>query len=323
MAEGVRQGVSDEGQFAVAARYGEFRETTPRKSSTVFLESRRKRRSGIPHLEKFRKGWENEHLATFLLSRMSFVANPIKVADDIGTDLFCTLFEITEGELFPRNSFAIQTKSSMDQIDATGKIEYFEKLELPFFVGVVDQGNLRLSIYSGEYLPIFFAHHGIPQGLKLSLEDTAITFDNYCEVRPEGKYVLRMPHLLDLEGQEDSDAVAGKGSHLIQLCSRMLQNISSRRNCEYVFHLGDGRVAIFAGPGSAQTFRSNFYYRLAELFYNFEWLYRNNPDGFNIAEYQVFEQCYHAIKNAGQLPIVVSMAYESIRRRLTTDAQHS
>src|SRR5947209_19236526 len=102
----------------------------------------------MPHLEKFRIGWENEHLATFLISRISFVANPTKVADDVGTDLFCCLFEITKGELFPRSSFAIQIKSSKDTIDATRQIEYFEKLELPFFVGVVDQKKLRLSIYS-------------------------------------------------------------------------------------------------------------------------------------------------------------------------------
>jgi hypothetical protein len=223
--------------------------------------------------------------------------------------------------LFPRSSFAIQIKSLKDKIDATGKIEYLEKLVLPFFVGVVDQSNLRLSIYSGEYLPVFFSHYGIPQDLKLSLEDTPITFDNYCDVRAEGKYVLRMPHLLDLEGQEESDAIVGKGQRLIQLCSRMLQNNSSRHNCEYVFHLGDGRVAIFAGIGSAQTFRNNFYYRLAEVFYNFEWLYRNNRDGFNLAEYQEFVRFYHAIKNAGQPPIVVSAAYESIRQRLTTDGQ--
>ena len=276
----------------------------------------------MAHLGKFRRGWENEHLASFLLSRISFVANPMTVADDVGSDFFCTLFEVAEGDsLFPRSSFAIQIKSSKAEIDATGKIEYFAKLELPFFVGVVDQSNLRLSIYSGEYLPIFFSHYGIPKDLKLSLQDNAITFDNYCEVGPEGGYVLRLPHLLDLQGQEDSGAIVSKGQRLIQLCSRMLQNVSSRQNCEYVFHLGDGRVAIFAGSGSAQTFRNNFYYRLAEVFYNFEWLRRTNLDGFNLAEYQMFEQFYRSIKNTGQLPIIVSVAYESIRQRLTASAQ--
>ena len=166
------------------------------------------------------KGWENEHLALFLLSRISFVSNPVTVADDVGSDFFCTLFEVGERDtLFPRSSFAIQVKSSKDRIDPTGKIKYFEKLELPFFVGVIDQKHLRLSIYSGEYLPIFFSHYGIPQDLKLSLEDTPVTFENYCEVRPEGKYILRMPHLLDLEAQEDKDAIVDKGRCLIDSVS--------------------------------------------------------------------------------------------------------
>ncbi len=132
-----------------------------------------------------------------------------------------------------------------------------------------------------------------------------------------------MPHLLDLEGQEGSDVISSKGQRLIQLCSRMLQNVSSRQNCEYVFHLGDGEVAIFAGSGSAQTFRNNLYYRLAEAFYNFGWLHRNTPDGFNLAEFQVFASFYHALKNGGQLPNLVSAAYESIQQQLATDEHYS
>jgi hypothetical protein len=279
----------------------------------------------MPHLGSFRKGWENEHLGSFLLSRISFVANPLTVADDVGSDFFCTLFEVGDGDkLFPRSSFAIQIKSSKDKIDATGKIEYFEKLELPFFVGVVDQSNLRLSIYSGEFLPIFFSHYGKPQDLKLSLEDTTITFDNYCEVSPEDKYVLRMPHLLDLEGQEGSDAIIGKGQRLIQLCSRMLQNISSKVNCEYIFRLGDGRAPIFAGSGSALTFRKNFYLRLAEVFCNLRWLYQYRREQFDIAEYQLFENLYRELaKNPGRVPMELTAAYKSVEQLLTAEAQHS
>jgi hypothetical protein len=58
------------------------------------------------------KGWENEHLATFLLSRIAFVAGPVTVADDIGTDIFCTLFEVGKHKgqdvLLPRSSIESQ-----------------------------------------------------------------------------------------------------------------------------------------------------------------------------------------------------------------------
>ncbi len=111
----------------------------------------------MAHLGKFRKGWENEHVASFLLSRISFVANPMTVADDVGSDFFCTLFEVAEGDkLFPRNSFAIQVKSSKAEIGATGKIEYLAKLELPFFVGVVDQSNLETVHLFGRILTYIF-----------------------------------------------------------------------------------------------------------------------------------------------------------------------
>jgi len=67
------------------------------------------------------KGWENEHLATFLLSRIAFVATPVKVGDDIGTDVFCTLFEVTKGKkqdvLLPRSSIAVQIKPNRDAVD--------------------------------------------------------------------------------------------------------------------------------------------------------------------------------------------------------------
>jgi hypothetical protein len=86
------------------------------------------------------KGWENEHLATFLLSRLSFVASPITIADDIGTDLFCTLFDIAEHKgqpvLLPRRSIAVQIKSSREPIDIVPRLDYIARLEIPYYIGV-------------------------------------------------------------------------------------------------------------------------------------------------------------------------------------------
>ena len=92
----------------------------------------------MPHLLGPRKGWENERLASYLLSRFSFVAQPSSVADDLGSDFFCTLFEIvnaTSGRevLRPLNSLAIQVKSSAGEISMDNKIDYLMRLELPFF----------------------------------------------------------------------------------------------------------------------------------------------------------------------------------------------
>lgn len=241
----------------------------------------------------------------------------MKVGDDVGTDLFCTLFEIIGGQLLPRTAFGIQLKSSESRINATGKIGYFEKLELPFFIGVVDQSNLRLSIYSGEYIPVFFSHFGRPRRLTLVLEsEKDITFEKYCKQKTKGEYVLRMPHILDLSAHEGPNTAITKATQLSQLCSRMLQNISAKVVCEYVFRLGDGRVVTFAGPGSAATFRLNFYYRLAEVFANLDWLYRNHRQQFKISEWEMYERCYLELQNTDRLPLELSAAYQALKQRM-------
>jgi hypothetical protein len=120
----------------------------------------------MPYLAVPRRGWENEHLATFLLAKIAFVAHPLTVADDVGSDFFCTLFESSNENgmevLFPRNSFAIQVKSRRENFAATNKIDYLLRLELPFFLGVVDRHTLRLDVYAAEHLPMMFSHLGRP-----------------------------------------------------------------------------------------------------------------------------------------------------------------
>src|SRR5688500_15331354 len=99
-----------------------------------------------------RKGWENEHLAAFLLSRLAFVASPKTVSDDIGTDLFCTLFEHQQRAdgiklIVPRSSFAVQVKSSMEPVDQAPRLDYLARLEMPYYLGVVDQPALTLDVF--------------------------------------------------------------------------------------------------------------------------------------------------------------------------------
>src|ERR1700743_675198 len=116
-----------------------------------------------------RKGWENEKLASYLLSRFSFVAQPTSIADDLGSDFFCTLFEIQKNSgielLMPRSSFAIQVKSSTSRVSMDKKIDYLSRLQMPFFLGVVNQSPPSMRVYSAELLPFLFAHKGRPDGL--------------------------------------------------------------------------------------------------------------------------------------------------------------
>jgi hypothetical protein len=77
---------------------------------------------GFPH-----KGWENEHLATFLLSRIAFVATPITVGDDIGTDIFCTLFETGKHKgqpvLLPRRLDLTRLSGHLNGLDGSSRRE--------------------------------------------------------------------------------------------------------------------------------------------------------------------------------------------------------
>lgn len=279
-------------------------------------------------LAETRIGWENEHLATFLLSRISFVANPITVADDIGSDFFCTLFEsrsqnATE-QLFPKNSFAIQVKSTESPFAATNKIQYLHELELPFFIGVVDQQYLRLRIYSGEYLPILFCEHGVPCKLKLSpVSATEFKTKNYCEVKKDKKLtllyaLLRLPFIMQISAKDSRKEILGKAQRLGKLCSRMHKNISARVSKEYIFRLDKPDSALtLAGSGSATTFRQNFYLRLTEAFYNFDWIYRNQRRNFRMEEFRVYEKCYSDLVSAGiGIPPILQERYNELKQLL-------
>ena len=109
------------------------------------------------HLGSFRKGWQSENLARFILYKFSFVAHPATTADDVGSDFFCTLFQTLRENgkeyLLPRSSFAIQVKSNVNRINVSNQLEYLKSLEIPFFVGIVDREALKMTIYSGEYIP--------------------------------------------------------------------------------------------------------------------------------------------------------------------------
>ena len=79
-----------------------------------------------------------------------------------------------------------------------------------------------------------------------------------------------------------------------------------------------------AGPGSAQTFRRNFYLRLAEVFRNLELQHQADPSQFLLDEYRIFEDCYLELeRNSQEIPSIVGEMYQRINRRLTKGLQNS
>ncbi len=58
-----------------------------------------------------------------------------------------------------------------------------------------------------------------------------------------------------------------------------------------------------AGPGSVKVFRQNVYKRLAEAFFNLEWLLSNRPKTFDAEEAKLYLDVVSRLrKHQGSLP---------------------
>jgi hypothetical protein len=277
----------------------------------------------VPHLLTFRKGWENERLAAYLLSRISFVAHPASIADDLGSDFFCTIFEIHElsgkDALMPRISFAIQVKSSDADVSADNKIEYLMGLELPFFIGVVTQSPPEIRIYSAELLPLLFSEIGRPTGLSLIPVDV-FDPDNYYEVDSNRDVRLKCHLVATLGVNDDRTTLTPKVNALLGICMRAHGNIATRVNEEHIYDInGKGLYKIVAGPGSALHFRLNFAKRLGEVFYNLlHILGEAPPDTTLIAEFKAFEALYQDLERVygKSMPEFVSVPYGQLKAKM-------
>jgi hypothetical protein len=276
----------------------------------------------MPPLASFRKGWENENLARFLLYKFSFIANPSTVSDDFGIDYFCTLFQrklVGEREyLIPRNSFAIQIKSDKTRLDFSKKVDYLNQLELPFFIGIVERNEMKLTIYSGEYIPLLFSLKSPPKYLKINFrERKTVNSSNYYQEKGE-KIILTFPKTIEINATIKRDELIRKIDDLFSVITIIQDNISSKRNGEYIFRLIQHNLAkayILAGSGSNRYFRDNFMNRLAEVYYNLAWIYRNRPNEFDNQEYSLYKKLYEDLeKNFSPIPDVVKFAFVEMEK---------
>lgn len=290
----------------------------------------------MSHLLKFRKGWQSEHIAKFILSKFSFIAEPSTVADDLGTDFFCTLFKIQMGEyLVPQNSFAIQIKSDNKNIDITKKLSYIQGLEIPFFVGVVSKKDLTLRIYSGESIPHFFSTytglvktHNHSAVIKL-LEDKDYNnrghnFINYDPVKKE--CYLEFPKIVEIDAYYDYTLDSQKLDDLFYVCRLIQYNLSSKMTHSYLYYLhGHKGVNIYAGKDSVKTYRDNYFMRLAEVFFNLESLYDDNKDEFDYDAFKIHESTYlMLVEKYGEIAVlknVFSRLKNKINKNHETDRE--
>ena len=269
----------------------------------------------MPYLATPRKGWENENLANYILSRFSFIARPSSISDDLGQDFFCTLFQKSGKHLVPKNAFWIQIKSNASSYDVSPKLEYLDKLELPTFIGVADQSELKLTIYSGEYLPLFFPYKGAPSNLTLKpCNDYPTAQNDYFTENKEGKFTVFFPKILEISAKASEESIQTAVNKLMEICSRVQKNIATKNMEEHLYFLQNSDVVIYAGRGSAKVFRKNFYYRLAELFFNLEWLLKNNPTEDILREIKFYQDFFRQLKQSNNdLPNILQEVYNRLQ----------
>jgi len=289
----------------------------------------------MSHLSATRTGWENERLSSFLLSKLSFVAQPLSASDDVGTDFFCTLFNRVKHEnseiLTPTHSFAIQIKSSPKTISIRS-IDYYSKLELPYFVGVANNKEMSLTIYSAENLPMALALWGdgrdttptrVPFKLKFRLVGNSeesiqgsLTRYTFCRVKStktmDPTLVLDCPYVDTLTSMN----VVSVARSLTDICRRAAANISSRRTDHNLYRfMSEKAPMIMAGGGSYKHFRVNFYNRLTEAFLNLVWAKKTltRPPK---TEAILYSRIYSVLNEAkrGSLPDYLRNAYDKMKQ---------
>jgi hypothetical protein len=257
----------------------------------------------MSHLYTVRTGWEAERLAHYLLSRFSFVAQPTTIADDVGSDFYCTIFDIlnsTPPMVEPRTSFAIQVKSNGDRIKAHNKVQYLFNLEIPFFLGVVDLAASELKIYSAECFPMMTAVFGIPEKLWLQPVEEGDSQRPWDGTDAKSGVTLNCYHVCTFTASEGRNEIRPKVERLLKLCRRAVNNIGTRRVEEHIYQIDDDGKSfqIVAGCGSVNYFRDNMYKRLAEAFYNFWYMLNRDPKLFNLAEFRIYESFHLALVEA-------------------------
>jgi hypothetical protein len=248
-------------------------------------------------LLSYRKGWQAQNIAKVILYEFSFLSEPVYVADDIGTDFLCTFFEkVRSGKnkkLFPKNSFFIQIKSGHkigDCISITKYLPFLKEMELPFIIGIVNNTDLSLSLFSGELLPHFFAKYGLPACLQAKLIDTPqirpdgdswLNFEEWGKTYADNKFELLFPKITELSLLQKESVFEGRVKLLEDKCRIISQNLTSFRNQEYIFIDTVTMFPVFHTRSNnewTENIEQNIQIRLAEMFYHLYFLYSQGEE---------------------------------------------
>ncbi len=238
------------------------------------------------HLATFRAGWQSENLARYILSTFAFIAQPSTIADDIGSDFFCTIFEAVSYNnneyLSPKESFAIQIKSNSRSFSISNKKEYLKNLGIPYFVGVVNRDKRELDVFSGAYLIPFFVDNPNAQIIKIKLN---INCDDeiYNHSDTSGEFTINFPKILTIGPDQGSSDLSSNVKKLSRICQMISRNIARRNNNEFIFIDSKGKSLLVNNKILIQKSLSS---RLANIFSELSNILAKNLIAENIKEYE-------------------------------------
>ncbi|MCK5050252.1 MAG: hypothetical protein KAS53_00840 [Candidatus Cloacimonetes bacterium] len=239
----------------------------------------------MAHLKSFRAGWENEHVAKYIISKFSFISSPNTIGDDLGVDFFCTIFDVQmknkKKYLFPtKNSFAIQIKSNRSDINFTKKINYLYLLHFPFFVGVVSQKKKKLTFYSNIYFDKEITIKWPKEKLLLKLSDEKRINKPYYYNENKKARILTLQKCAQITFTDDDESIIESVELIKKNCSTMQKNILNRLTEHYVFFNPNTptQADVVTGKDSYNGIRKHFFNRFGELLSNLEWFLKSNPE---------------------------------------------
>lgn len=238
------------------------------------------------HLASFRKGWQSENLSRYILSNFAFISQPSTVADDLGSDFFCTIFDAVpngkNNSLIPKESFTIQIKSNRKPFYITGKTEYLKNLRIPFFVGVCNKTNQELEVYSGEYLIPFFVDEPTAEKIKIKLCETNDCKENRY-VKEDNKFILKFPKLFIIGANCDTSEFKETLDKFSKTCRKINSNITRRDNKEYIF--SESFSPNFILVSNKKIIKESINTRLKKVFRELTYILENNYIDSDLEKY--------------------------------------
>jgi len=195
----------------------------------------------------------------------------------------------------------------------------------------MDRIEMNLSIYSGEYIPLFFSYKGFPNRLEIQLCEK-VNWNQYYTENVNKHYILKFPKIMEVKVDIKKQELKIKVQTLCNVCSFIQKNIAAKVSQEYIFEIdSDPRVKvknvlILAGQGSVKVFRDNFLKRLAEILYNLQWIYKNCRSDFNEEEFKIFEKLFHQLADLDKftpLPDYLKDPFESLKTLISGNAKEN